>query len=89
MTNKRTIGINENRATDLAYCLKTLKVKASEILEGDFVYDEHSIWSVVRISHNERNDLILHEKDGNDIGIPEHLHGMTMTIIDRSILRTD
>jgi hypothetical protein len=82
------VGINNNRATDLARHLKTQHVEARHIRAGDIIWDDHNVWCVVKVSYSEEG-IRLHEVDGNDTFIPKHLSAWSRLILDRSIVKED
>ncbi len=59
-----TLGINSNRARDLAYLLKTKTVSAKAVRVGDLMVDDHSVIEVVGREFKD-GYLVLKEVDGN------------------------
>jgi hypothetical protein len=80
------LGINYSRARDLAQYLKTTTTTAWEIQAGDILVEE-TVWLVIKAEHFDDGHIVLHEVDGNDTIIPNHLRNMTLLIIDRGSLR--
>jgi hypothetical protein len=77
------LGINAQRASDLARLLKTTRIKVAELRVGDVIWKD-CLWVITGVKHLEDGMCVLEEADGND-----HTCGRTteVVILDRSILK--
>ncbi len=80
------LGINAQRASDLACLLKTTTVQARNVRKGDVIWDDHNLWVVVGVETTDEG-LVLKEADGNDAVYPPDTQKFEVTIIDRKILK--